>query len=127
MEQSFLSSLFDDKQIVNPMNPEEVFTCTDLFEDYKICRKEKRMETTKIGKKMDCTEYRWLGKFAVTSLLTLLASCFSQQTSVTTTTRVNSSITSCRNTKRRRDMQTSSRMRALSWRRTREPTRVSSA
>ena len=35
--------LFQDKQIVNPMQPDEVFTCSDLIEDYKICRKEKRM------------------------------------------------------------------------------------
>ena len=54
--------LFEDKQIVNPMNPEEVFSCSDLTEDYKICRKEKRMQTSTLGKKMNCTDYRALGK-----------------------------------------------------------------
>lgn len=43
MEHLFMKSFFTDKQIVNPMNPEEVFSCSDLTEDYKICRKEKRM------------------------------------------------------------------------------------
>ena len=65
-----MAGLFEDKSIVNPMNPDEVFSCSDLFDDYKICRKEKRMETSKIGKKMDCTEYRWLGK-SITPLLLL--------------------------------------------------------
>ena len=43
MEHWFMSSMFEDKEIVNPMDPEEVFSCKDLMEDYKICRKEKRM------------------------------------------------------------------------------------
>ena len=30
MELGFMQRLFDDKQIMNPMNPEEVFTCKDL-------------------------------------------------------------------------------------------------
>jgi hypothetical protein len=54
-----MSRLFADKQIMNPMNPDEVFTCKDLMNgkcnfrqqphlksnclDYKICRKEKKM------------------------------------------------------------------------------------
>lgn len=50
--------LFEDKQIMNPLNPEEVFTCADLAEDYKICRKEKRLQTAKIGKKQSCYEFR---------------------------------------------------------------------
>ena len=57
-----MSSMFEDKEIVNPMDPEEVFSCKNLMEDYKICRKEKRMQTSVIGKKMNCTEYRALGK-----------------------------------------------------------------
>ena len=57
-----MRSFFEDKQIVNPMNPDEVFTCQDLTEDYKICRKEKRMQTSAVGRKMNCTEYRSLGK-----------------------------------------------------------------
>ena len=62
MEHSFMGWLFEDKQIVNPMNPEEVFSCSDLTEDYKICRKEKRMQTSTLGKKMNCTDYRALGR-----------------------------------------------------------------
>ena len=57
-----MKSMFEDKEIVNPMDPEEVFTCSDLTEDYKICRKEKRMQTSVIGKRMNCTEFRALGK-----------------------------------------------------------------
>jgi hypothetical protein len=48
-----LRRLLEDKQIVNPMNPEEVFTCKDLVDgnylrlstdlDYKVCRKERRL------------------------------------------------------------------------------------
>ena len=58
MEHLFMRNLFDDKQIVNPMNPDEVFSCSDLTDDYKICRREKRMQTSTVGKKMNCTEYR---------------------------------------------------------------------
>ena len=57
-----MKGFFDDKQIVNPMEPDDVFTCSDLVEDYRICRKEKRMQTSKLGKRMNCTEYRALGK-----------------------------------------------------------------
>lgn len=32
MELGLVARLFDDKQIMNPMNPEEVFTCRDLIE-----------------------------------------------------------------------------------------------
>ena len=32
MELGFFKRFFDDKQIMNPLNPEEVFTCTDLVE-----------------------------------------------------------------------------------------------
>ena len=57
-----MKNLFEDKEIVNPLNPDEVFTCADLTEDYKICRKEKRMLTAKVGRKMTCGDYRNLGK-----------------------------------------------------------------
>ena len=57
-----MKSVFEDKNIVNPMNPDEIFTCTDLTEDYRLCRKEKRMQTQVIGKRIDCHEYRMLGK-----------------------------------------------------------------
>ena len=43
MELGFMQRFFEDKQIMNPMNPSEVFTCKDLVEDYHICRKEKRL------------------------------------------------------------------------------------
>ena len=46
MEHSFIGMFFEDKQIVNPMDPDEVFSCSDLVEDYKICRKEKRLQTS---------------------------------------------------------------------------------
>jgi len=52
MEFNVIRRLFDDKQIVNPMNPEEIFSCKDLVDgspltlnpniDYKVCRKERR-------------------------------------------------------------------------------------
>ena len=45
MEFQFLQRFFDNKEIMNPMNPEEVFTCSDLVKDYKICKKEHRMQT----------------------------------------------------------------------------------
>ena len=63
MEHWFMKSMFEDKEIVNPMDPDEVFSCSELTEDYKICRKEKRMQTSVVGKRMNCTEYRALGKY----------------------------------------------------------------
>ena len=63
-----MKSMFEDKEIVNPMDPEEVFSCNDLTEDYKICRKEKRMQTNVVGKRMNCTEYRSLGKLNLVSI-----------------------------------------------------------
>ena len=65
MEFNFMHHLFEDKEIVNPMNPEEVFSCTDLRDDYKICRRERRMRTSMAGQKVNCSEYRKLGKFEV--------------------------------------------------------------
>lgn len=47
MEFQVIRRLFEDKQIVNPINPEEVFSCKDLVDDYKICRKERRLQTQK--------------------------------------------------------------------------------
>ncbi len=32
MELGLVQRLFEDKQIMNPMNPQEVFTCKDLIE-----------------------------------------------------------------------------------------------
>lgn len=32
MEFHILKRLFEDKQIMNPLNPEEVFTCKDLID-----------------------------------------------------------------------------------------------
>jgi len=62
MEFFFMKHLFEDKEIVNPLNPEEVFSCSDLSEDFKICRREKRLQTATAGKRMHCHEYRRLGK-----------------------------------------------------------------
>lgn len=62
MEFLFMKHFFEDKQIVNPMNPDEVFSCQDLTDDYKICRREKRLQTAAAGKRVNCTDYRKLGK-----------------------------------------------------------------
>ncbi len=32
MEFALLTRIFDDKQIMNPVNPEEIFTCKDLID-----------------------------------------------------------------------------------------------
>ena len=50
--------MFEDKEIINPMNPEEVFTCNDLVKDWRVCRREWRMETKKNNKIKSCWEYR---------------------------------------------------------------------
>ena len=63
METYILSWFMEDKEIVNPMNPEEVFTCKDLQQDYRICRKERRMQTNKQMGSVQCAEFRALGKF----------------------------------------------------------------
>ena len=47
MEFQFLKRMFEDKEIMNPLNPEEVFTCSDLVNDWKICRREWRLQTVK--------------------------------------------------------------------------------
>mmetsp|Transcript_34542 Transcript_34542/g.45441 ORF Transcript_34542/g.45441 Transcript_34542/m.45441 type:complete len:81 (-) Transcript_34542:184-426(-) len=60
MEFLFMKHFFEDKQIVNPMNPDEVFSCQDLTDDYKICRREKRLQTAAAGKRVNCTDYRKL-------------------------------------------------------------------
>ena len=38
--------MMEDKEIMNPMNPEEVFSCSDLVNDWKVCRREWRMQTS---------------------------------------------------------------------------------
>ena len=58
MEFYLIQRMFDDKEIMNPMNPEEVFSCADLVNDYKICRRESRMQTQKKAKMTSCWEYR---------------------------------------------------------------------
>ena len=59
MEFFFLRQFFDDKEIMNPMNPEEVFSCSDLVNDWRICRKEMRYQTSKKTNNMrSCLEYR---------------------------------------------------------------------
>jgi hypothetical protein len=70
MEFNVIRRLFDDKTIVNPMNPEETFTCKDLVDgkhykthsstDYKVCRKERRLQTQKNTKLRRCFQYRKL-------------------------------------------------------------------
>ena len=42
MEFTVIRRLFENKSIVNPYNQEEVFTCKDLYEDYRVCKKERR-------------------------------------------------------------------------------------
>ena len=63
-----MKNLFENKEIVNPLNTEEVFSCESLTDDYWTCRKEKRMQTSKLAKKMSCAEYRTLGKCIFVSL-----------------------------------------------------------
>ena len=78
MEHRLFKALFEEKQVMNPMNPSEVFTCNDLMEgklsqsifnllltDYKTCKKERRLQTAKIGKNQSCLEYRTMGKFLI--------------------------------------------------------------
>ena len=43
---------------MNPINTEEVFTCKDLIDDYRICRKERRFQTQKNSKLRRCFDYR---------------------------------------------------------------------
>ncbi len=62
MELGFIARLFDDKQIMNPLNAQEVFTCKDLVDDYRICRKEKRLKTAKASVRLNCYDYRKTGK-----------------------------------------------------------------
>ena len=82
MEHTFIGWFFENKEIVNPVDPDEVFTCKDLVEDYKICRKEKRLQTGALGQRMNCSDYRQLGKCSNDGLcnglinLTLLSSYF---------------------------------------------------
>lgn len=71
-----MKSLFENKDIVNPMNPDEVFSCNDLVDDYKICRREKRLQTSTTGKKMNCTEFRQLGKFSLSILISPISRVF---------------------------------------------------
>ena len=47
MEFFAVKMVCDNKEVVNPMNTEEVFTCEDLVHDWKICRKEVSMQTVK--------------------------------------------------------------------------------
>ena len=58
MEFYFFKKVFEDKEIMNPLNPEEVFTCSDLVKDFKRCRKEWRMKTQKKANMRSCYEYR---------------------------------------------------------------------
>ena len=95
-----MSKLFEDKQIVNPMNPEEVFTCQELTDDYKVCRREKRMQTSNLGKRLNCTEYRKLGKYASRPAVFISLVFFLQPTSASTWRRTSSSTTSWSGTTR---------------------------
>ena len=47
MEFVMVRMFFQDKEVVNPVNNEEVFTCEDLVTDWKRCRKEVSMQTVK--------------------------------------------------------------------------------
>ena len=59
MEFFFVQRMFDDKEIMNPMNPEEVFSCSDLVMDWKVCRREMRYQTSRKTTNMrSCWEYR---------------------------------------------------------------------
>ena len=58
MEFSVIQKIFEDKQIVNPANPEQVFSCSDLVKDWKVCRREWRLQTKQRHKLRSCWEYR---------------------------------------------------------------------
>ena len=61
MEFTMIRWLFEDKEIVNPMNNEEVFTCEDLVQDWKVCRREASMQTVKgLQSQSSCWELRKL-------------------------------------------------------------------
>jgi len=45
MELNLIAKMCEDKEIVNPVNPEEVFSCKDLVNDYNVCRRERRFQT----------------------------------------------------------------------------------
>ena len=47
MEFKIIAMMFEDKEIVNPKNTEEIFTCSDLVGDLKKCMKEVTMQTVK--------------------------------------------------------------------------------
>ena len=50
MEFYILRKFIQDKEIVNPVNQEEVFSCNDLVNDYKVCKKERKMELNREAK-----------------------------------------------------------------------------
>ena len=68
MEFWFMRKLFDEKEIMNPVDSNEVFTCKDLATgkyknsiitiipiiDYSICRKEKRFQMLKKTHQHSC-------------------------------------------------------------------------
>ena len=55
-----IQRLLDDKEIMNPMNPEEVFSCSDLVKDWKVCKREQRMQTIRKNHIESCWDIRKL-------------------------------------------------------------------
>ncbi|CAI2383251.1 unnamed protein product [Moneuplotes crassus] len=61
MELKFLQNTCEDKTFVNPAKPEETFTCTDLMNDYKLCKRQRRMaEYDPKAQVARCFEFRKL-------------------------------------------------------------------
>lgn len=60
MSEHFFFSLFmNDKTITNPINKSEVFMCSDLYKDFKLC---KVLRKKGVRKGNDCKEIRRLGQ-----------------------------------------------------------------
>ncbi len=59
MELNILKFMMTDKTFINPANNEEVFKCSDLKDDYEVCRKERQYsaKNESIGV-TPCYEYR---------------------------------------------------------------------
>ena len=58
-ERAFLSLIFSDKSITNPVNKTEIFFCSELYKDYKKC---KGMYKKGLKSKQFCRELRYLGQ-----------------------------------------------------------------
>lgn len=58
-ERLFFTLLFKDKTITNPINKTEIITCSELFSDYKSCRKQYNKG---LKRKAECRDIRMLAQ-----------------------------------------------------------------